>query len=96
MISFALLLRLRYHLLRDAGNATGNLGREEAKELIAEFYEAADESGFVREEFKRLVRERADALLASNNRVRNAVKSVKPEENPDIVGVYVYSPDQSR
>lgn len=147
-ISFALLLRLRYHLLRGAGKApgkdgekrgafetlveetrvlgvegfpgddgfrflsedetnklleskaTGNLGREEAKDLIAEFYEAADESGVVQEEFKRLVQERADALLASNNRVRNAVKSgkveVKAEEDPDIIGVYVYSPDQSR
>lgn len=147
-ISFALLLRLRYRLLRDAAKgsrkegeevgafetlaeetrvlgmegfpgddgfrflsdeetkallelrATSNLGRKKAKELIRDFYDAADESGVVKEELKRVVEERAAALAASNNRVRNAVKSgkadVKAEETPDVIGVYVYSPDQSR
>lgn len=80
--------------------ATANIGREEAKDLIRDFYETADESGVVTEELKRVVARRAEALSESNNRARNAVKSgkveVKAEEIPDIIGVYVYSPDQSR
>lgn len=76
---------------------TRNIDREVATNFIERVIEGMPE---LTSELERYASERGDELLDSHKRVRSAAKitglkyEVRPELPPDVLGIYVYLPDQ--
>jgi superfamily II DNA or RNA helicase len=83
---------------RFAAEPSGNVGRDQARELVSEVVNA---SGLLRPPLDRTAHERAEALLDAHTRVREGARmtgvryAVEPQPPVDILGVYVLLPRPS-